>query len=263
MVNNQQPRILPVDPIVAAAAAEMGGDVNPSPLDLHRFYRLEHEFYQKLVRQLGQDPDRMKWVMALWIWFESIGHHDFIKGVSDCTVEEKVFGLIDEAIVCLEHLVGRGNPSRESELPLTRSLMTDPLDLGFLIFNRSSAASKVAHYYRKVATVLFDDRVVEEVARDADRPGRRLSALLFGEGTSQQGARSAAVEGPAMPVVERSVAPSLGAAAAPVVQSRLNPMAEPWSPETNHSPEDQRSMFITFSRGYPLTRDEITEFFNS
>ncbi|XP_058106590.1 uncharacterized protein LOC131249862 [Magnolia sinica] len=38
-------------------------------------------------------------------------------------------------------------------------------------------------------------------------------------------------------------------------------MARPWTPERDPTPEDERCLFVTFSRGYPLTRGEIIDFF--
>jgi hypothetical protein len=53
-------------------------------------------------------------------------------------------------------------------------------------------------------------------------------------------------------------------AAAPM-PSTLNPMASPWVPmmqEQSPLPEDYRSLFVTFSKGYPVSRDDIMEFFS-
>lgn len=124
--------------------------------------------------------------------------------------------------------------------------------------------------------MLFDDRAMEEAAaRDAGGPVNSKRVLLspgglqltrpFGEGSSLQGAAAEAGQavpvlwrlaehvvvpqaevGPAMPEFGRSTG-LVGAAsvmpAAGVVQSRLNPMAQPWLPTMNYSPDDRRSMF--------------------
>ncbi|KAK3157133.1 hypothetical protein QOZ80_2AG0116620 [Eleusine coracana subsp. coracana] len=62
--------------------------------------------------------------------------------------------------------------------------------------------------------------------------------------------------------------------AAPMPLSTLNPMASPWVPievvqatlpedYSSPLPEDYRSLFVTFSKGYPVSKEEILEFFNS
>lgn len=45
--------------------------------------------------------------------------------------------------------------------------------------------------------------------------------------------------------------------------STLNPMARPWEPNVGSGSAERRSMFITFSRGFPLTKEEILTFFTS
>ena len=43
--------------------------------------------------------------------------------------------------------------------------------------------------------------------------------------------------------------------------SRLNPTAEPWDPEKEKGTEEERTIFVTFSRGYALSVLEILSFF--
>lgn len=47
------------------------------------------------------------------------------------------------------------------------------------------------------------------------------------------------------------------------LQSNLNPLAKPFSVPESSTPTDQRSMFLTFSNGFPCTREEIFSFFTS
>ncbi|KAK9758150.1 hypothetical protein RND81_01G210800 [Saponaria officinalis] len=43
--------------------------------------------------------------------------------------------------------------------------------------------------------------------------------------------------------------------------SSLNPNAIPWDPYTERGSEEERTIFVTFSNGYPLTEREIRRFF--
>ncbi|XP_026383083.1 uncharacterized protein LOC113278469 [Papaver somniferum] len=47
------------------------------------------------------------------------------------------------------------------------------------------------------------------------------------------------------------------------LQSNLNPLAKPFSVPEPSTPTDQRSMFLTFSNGFPCSREEIFSFFTS
>jgi hypothetical protein len=53
------------------------------------------------------------------------------------------------------------------------------------------------------------------------------------------------------------------AAPTAVASFPLNPMASPWIRLQSPPPDDYRSLFVTFSRGYPVSRENIVEFFNS
>ncbi|OVA07435.1 hypothetical protein BVC80_939g2 [Macleaya cordata] len=59
-----------------------------------------------------------------------------------------------------------------------------------------------------------------------------------------------------------------GRSSSSTVRSSLNPMAEPWAPPTNEqveevipTPEDDRTLFVTFSRGYPIPERDVLDFF--
>ena len=49
-----------------------------------------------------------------------------------------------------------------------------------------------------------------------------------------------------------------GTARAP---SKLNPLAKEWFPWQGRTPEKNRSLFVTFSNGYPLNDFQIWQFF--
>ncbi|OVA18157.1 hypothetical protein BVC80_1835g574 [Macleaya cordata] len=70
-----------------------------------------------------------------------------------------------------------------------------------------------------------------------------------------------------------------GSSSSITAPSTLNPMAEPWAPPTHNVinssnaqiaeeeeevipvPEDDRTLFLTFSRGYPITERDVLDFF--
>lgn len=196
---------------------------NLCPLGLKLFHKVERDFYGRLVQQLRQDRERMKLVIALWLWLESIGHHDFISRVSSVHDANVVLGFVAEAEACLGRLlVGDGGRGEGDDgIPLTASLMApEEMDLRFFDYHRQHAVKGIHHFFHNVCQVILDDVVVVVGAASSDAPAEATSAAL-------------------------------------------NPMAKPWSPEANQTSEDQRSMFITFSRGHPISREDIIEFFSA
>ncbi|KAG1354417.1 hypothetical protein COCNU_07G005290 [Cocos nucifera] len=230
------------------------GTLNPRPLDLMLFYKMERDFYNRLIRELDQVRESIDLVVALWLWFESIGHHDFIRHVA-AYQNDVVLRFIAEGEACLDHLMGNRDPSRSDELPFTNFLMAEPIDLRFFEYHRDIAFDGVRYFLENVCRIIFDDALMERVARDSSHPDHRRvlsSGLRIGRPSSkpcdEDEVEAVSDMAPATPPSSRSV---------------LNPMARPWSPETDHTPEEQRSMFITFSMGHPIAKEDIRDFFNT
>ncbi|PKA64149.1 hypothetical protein AXF42_Ash005161 [Apostasia shenzhenica] len=221
----------------------MAGGGPPSAVDLLLFHRQERDFFNRLVNRLGQNPVPTQWVMALWLWFESIGHHDFIRHVSSYS-DDVVLRFVFEANSCIRRLAGHSSANvhveAPEELPLTNTLVAEPIGLRFFDYHRNLALDGVVYFFKNVAEIIFDDNIMAIAARDPSHPASRASW-------------SPSASPSQLPPPARA-SPS---------SSYLNPMARPWFPASLHRPDEQRSMFITFSRGYPLTREEIKEFFNS
>ncbi|RRT58107.1 hypothetical protein B296_00021639 [Ensete ventricosum] len=205
----------------------------------------------------------MKQVIALWLWFESIDHYEFIQRVSSYKGDDVILGFVREAEACLDRLMDQREQTRGDELPLTSYLIAEKMDLRFFESHRDEAIKGVRSIFDNVCQIIFDDVLVERAAEAANHPDdHHLSTSGLHdikqparEGSSQEeGSASSAAVAVSLPEQTRTVLPPRG--------STLNPMAMPWSPEINRSPEDLRSMFITFSRGHPISRADIVEFFN-
>jgi len=206
------------------------------------FHKLERDLFHRLVHDLAQDPVPMRWVIAFWLWLESDGHHDFIRRVS-ALPGPVVLRFVDEAIACLRCLArqghgpaagtGDGGDGRERCLPCTNALLTKRIDdVGYFEGHRE-VLDGVTYQYRSVCLAVCD-----------------VSSKSVPTNTSGVLA--------APPMVGSSVL------TAPTVASfPLNPMASPWIPLQSPPADDYRSLFITFSRGYPINREDIMEFFNS
>ncbi|KAH0465928.1 hypothetical protein IEQ34_006031 [Dendrobium chrysotoxum] len=220
----------------------------PSALDLVLFHRQERDFFNRLVHRLGQPRLAMHWVMSLWLWFESIGHHDFIRHVSS-SPDHVVLRFLAEAYACLHRLIFNTSSDQEEDeqLPLTNThLLADPIGLSFFDHHRHAALKGVVYFLKNVSEIIFDDHIMEIATRQVLSSDR----LHIWRPSVQQSVG----EEPSHQLLQQHSCTSSAL--------MLNPIARPWSPETEQWPEEQRSMFITFSRGYPLTRDEIKDFFN-
>ncbi|THU55223.1 hypothetical protein C4D60_Mb11t04310 [Musa balbisiana] len=146
-----------------------GSSRNPHEIML-LFHTQERDFYCRLVRQLDQNPERMKQVIALWLWFESIGYHDFIQRVSSLEGDDVILGFVSEAEACLDRLMGHHVRTRGDELPLTSSLMAKKMDLRFFESQRDEAIEGVMYFFHNVCQIIFNDVPMERTAENANHP---------------------------------------------------------------------------------------------
>ncbi|KAF8728102.1 hypothetical protein HU200_018681 [Digitaria exilis] len=214
------------------------------------FHKLESDLFHRLVHDLAQDPVAMRWVIALWLWLESAGHHNFIRHVA-ALPGPVVLRLIDEAVACLRCLanpcqvtIAGVDDGRDRHLPCMNALMTKPIDDVGYFQGRHEILEGVIHKYRSICLVVCDAGV---------------STTCIPSNKGSVPAASLMVSSPSRTTLMR-VAPSpLNLMATPFP---LNPMATPWIPVQSPLPDDYRSLFITFSKGYPIRREDIMEFFN-
>lgn len=78
---------------------------------LMMFHTMERELFWRLVGEHGQQPGPMRWVIALWLWLESVGHHDFVRRVAVLPAPV-VLRFVDEALACLARLPRRRGARR-------------------------------------------------------------------------------------------------------------------------------------------------------
>jgi hypothetical protein len=120
------------------------------------FHKLKANFFHRLVHDLGRDPTTMRWVIAFWLWLESVGHHDFIRRAY-AMPGPVVLRLVEEAVVCVSCLAGEsqdGADSRLTSLPCTNAFLADAIDdVGYFVEHRKKILKVVTYMYRTVCLV--------------------------------------------------------------------------------------------------------------
>ncbi|XP_074570527.1 uncharacterized protein LOC141827182 [Curcuma longa] len=197
-----------------------------SIVNLFHFHKVDRNVYDQLLGH-GTEPSVARNVVALLIWLDTIGL-DVLSYLNDHASNSYAFlRLVAEADAVLDCL-RRDAPPRDSALaiPVLASLSDQPIDLGFFYFNRHVATKRIAGVLSGAGRVFFDDALY-------------ASFLRYEEAAADAWKRNAAP--PPLPE-ELARTYELGATAAT-------------------SSEDQRSLFLTFSKGFPLTKEEIEAYF--
>lgn len=207
---------------MAASSSSSTLPIN-SVFNLFHFHKLDRNVYDQLLSH-GTDPGVARNVVSLLIWLDTIGL-DVLSYLDDHASNSYAFlRLVAEAESVLDCL-RRDVPPRDSALaiPVLASLSNQPIDLGFFYFNRHDAAKRIAEVLAGVGRVFFDDALYASFLR-----------------------YEAAAAGP----WRRNAAPL------PEELARTYELGA-----TATASEDQRSLFLTFSKGFPLTKEEIVAYF--
>lgn len=189
--------------------------------EFNLFHSIDRQLYTFLVVTLWRDPLESMQTIAFWLWLERSGFHNAVTKMLSLP-SVLVNELADEALTCL-NFINNGCPSDSPDIPLMQSLIEKEIGLHFFRQNRVSAAQGIARILKEVCLRGFKD--IMESAIDRNKT-KNLPE-------SQKGAP-------------------------PVVRSQAG--QSPWSRESEVPPDD-RTMFVTFSKGYPVYEWEVREFF--
>ncbi|MCD7460506.1 hypothetical protein HAX54_043665 [Datura stramonium] len=193
------------------------------------FHKIDRTVYSLLVMELRRDPMQSMQTLALWIWLERTGFNGVIRKILSLP-PFLINELADEAATCLkcieddQFLVSAG----AGEIPLTQSLIAKEFSLLFFHQNRDSATSGI----RKIASEVCL-RALPDIMEKAMNTSCEESNMS-GESSS---------------LIGRMARLGLGGDMSP---RRMM---------GNNVPPDDRTMFVTFSKGYPVAEWEIREFF--
>ncbi|XP_012076590.1 uncharacterized protein LOC105637650 [Jatropha curcas] len=215
--------------------------------ELHTYHAIDREIFSRLVVTLMRDPAESLLVMATWLWLEEKGYPNMILKMIKLS-DQLVNALADEAALCLKCLESNSLPVNGSiaiTIPLTARVMERNISLEMFYQNKFSAISGIKNFLNTVCSRIFTDILQCVLASgsstQAVNPNQQQQALVI----------------PGFPhplfggvnIMPRSIDfdfPTGGLWG--------------WDPVNNVS-EDDRTMFLTFSRGFPVTKEEVTQLF--
>ncbi|CAK7353652.1 unnamed protein product [Dovyalis caffra] len=210
--------------------------------ELHAYHAIDREVFSRLVISLRRDPAESLLVIALWLWLEDKGYPNVISKMT--SLENPMLNsLADEAALCLNSLESTVLPiaPKRGTLPHTARLLGKEICLETFLQNKFAAISGIKNFLNTICARIFTD-ILQFVLAGASQvianqplvvPG--FPHPVFGDVT----------------ILARSVDNDF-------------PVGGLWGWDpTLTVPEDDRTMFLTFSRGFPVTKEEVTELFTS
>lgn len=216
----------------------------PSPIitleELKMIHEIDRNLYSFLTNDLQRDPFDSMRVMAVWLWLEQLGFKDVVKNIS-CLSHILVGEMANEATRCLTYLTNFNpfNPSPDRiDLPLTQNLLGSQMTPNFFFENRGAAIMGIGKTLTDICVDALTDLMHQAIERDTAQAlaETQIAMSSFMEnGFSRMNINDF---------------------------HRTNPRFNKGSKVVHLHPDD-RTMFATFSKGYPVPERDIREFFTA
>ncbi|KAF8116670.1 hypothetical protein N665_0015s0045 [Sinapis alba] len=259
--------------------------------EFHSFHKIDRHLFTRLVFVLKRDMNQSSQVIAFLLMVEQLG---FARNLIACLVPLQdmfIDAVANEVVVCLTMLYNQDysrlvlvnhNNNDDAVIPLLKSITESNLTLGYINQNRETILAGVKKNLNYICNRAFDDiikgykekllalereKVIEEMKKI--RLGQQSSTRLSVQhqtpswwnvqqqipvrSSVQQGTpiRSSARQGTSIRVSapqERAPAP------ATVTETE-------GEDEEEVTPADDRTVFLTFSKGYPISESEVRVYF--
>ncbi|KAI9082850.1 hypothetical protein K1719_035180 [Acacia pycnantha] len=237
--------------------------------DFKNFHGVDRKLFLRLVSDIGHEPRRATLFMALFLWFE--------KTAKDFTLISKLLqwphalltdltnetALVFTCIDSTDCLTKSNVNLKYFDLPLTQKITNSGISLHFVHRNRVGIKQAIVEVMKNVCDRAFDDIVVQYLLQ---KKAEKEQNLMKQEGVYYNvnaGFTVAVLPPPPQHAVVPPLAPPLQ-----VVESgfgdafgvRVLNNNEVWERKDVVAADD-RTIFLTFSKGYPISESEIHEFF--
>lgn len=213
------------------------------------FHGIDRSLYLILIRNLVRDPLESLYIMGLWLWLERAGFSHFISKILSLP-PFLINELADEAVTCLRCT----NPqlpfsSESTEIPLTHSLVKKDISLHFFHEHHLTAFKEIENLVRGVCIPSLSDIVEKEHYAKFVQSSMNCQMMMPSHAASTSSANS--VREPSS--YDNLVMQSLGFVSdSPPSRGKAR---------ANEVSRNERTMFVTFSKGYPVTESEVRQFF--
>ncbi|GAU33191.1 hypothetical protein TSUD_206500 [Trifolium subterraneum] len=214
--------------------------------DFLMFHQMDRDLYSILVNTLSRDPLESMQLLSLWLWLERVSFQSVVKNIMALPVI-LINEVADESTTCLNYLVNNNtslipplSPTTESsnEIPLLQSLVKGDISLNLFLENRLEVIQGIEKTKQEICLKALSDLMQQAMMRDmAERMVEHNDFLFgsFGPANLQFG--------------------SVGGIAGAIVPPPNNIIGG------GVIPPDDRTLFVTFSKGYRVEEWEVRQFF--
>ncbi|KAK1294868.1 hypothetical protein QJS10_CPA16g00163 [Acorus calamus] len=228
-----------------------------SPLNNNNPFHEERFLFARLVLTIGRDPYRTVETISLWLWLcQCTPGSRLIHRILSMT-DRDIHAVAVEAELILDSLlpglVRRRASARDNDVPITAALLNLPVNIHYFRTNRESVSVGMSTFLGSLRSLVFEDFGMRGCLNMMMNNNPSVGLTGIGGGVNV---------GSSVTISE--------------VRTNLNPNAPLWAPprmeevvavdggdesDGDDPLADERTLFVTFSRGFPLTEEELREFF--
>ncbi|CAJ2649960.1 hypothetical protein L195_g041873 [Trifolium pratense] len=237
-----------MDPSASSSSSNSSTIVTLSHEDFLLFHQMDRDLYSILVNNLSRDPLESMQLLSLWLWLERVGFRSVVKNIMALPVI-LINEIADESTICLSYLVNTNNntclipslsPASESnEIPLLQSIVKEEITLKLFLENRATVIQGIESTKQDICLKALSDIMQEAMMRDMAERMVEHNNLLFGSlGPANLQFGSVGGSGIAGAIIPQQIYNNGGGFVAP----------------------DDRTLFVTFSKGYRVEEWEVRNF---
>ncbi|KAG5018591.1 hypothetical protein JHK82_014534 [Glycine max] len=213
--------------------------------EFYQFYKKDREVFSCLVIKLARNPAQSLLVMALWLRLENTGFPNVISKLA--SLLDTLFNAqANEAETCLKWLELENAPVPNSgSLSLTSTLIHGETSLQLFSQKRFTAITGIKSILNKICARIFTDI---------------LQNILCSTGTVLPNTyRPSIVPGFPHPLFGPFTIPPINFVELDLSDPKIWENKGPCDDVT----DDDKTMFVTFSRGIPVTEEEVRHLFTN
>lgn len=216
------------------------------------FHGIDRELYVILIRDLVRNPLECLYIIGMWLWLERVGFRHFISKILPLPAF-LINELADEAVACITGLNKKFPFAAEAtEIPLTQSLVKKDISLTFFYEQKPEVFLELEALVRTVCVPSLSD-IMEN--------GHYGSFVKNSTRSQMMAPSHAASTSSAIPVQEPfSIDTVLMQSLASLGIVTESPPSR-GKARANETSRNDRTMFVTFSKGYPVSETEVRLFF--
>ncbi|OIW16513.1 hypothetical protein TanjilG_32183 [Lupinus angustifolius] len=238
--------------------------------DFCLFHKMDRKLYWILVINLYRNPTESMQVLAMWLWLERLGYRHLVKKITSLPYT-LINEVADETLSCLKYINATNFSyfsysipftSEPCDISLLQSIVDKEISSQSLYDNKDYVLQGVAGVMNSVCVRAFSDIMQHAITGNTIEKKAESQRNMSDQSAKppQQQQQKPLWFGSIAPSNLHSFSNMVQGGASHDHQIHVHNLAQE-NINIELVPADERTLFLTFSKGYPVEESEVREFF--